>query len=71
MEAIYFSKLMEVSINHIVNGVMLKRNVVAGKTDQYGEMWVLVETTSKNTSNTQWLELNSFKIWLNQSDAVA
>ena len=71
MEAIYFNKLMDVSINHIINGKMLKRNVVAGKTDRYGQMWVLVETTGKSTSNTQWMEVDSFKIWLNQFDAVA
>lgn len=71
MEAIYLNQLMDMSIDYQVNGTMLKRNVVAGKKDDYGKMWVLVETVGDSTSNKQWIELNFFKMWLNQLDIAA
>lgn len=72
MEAIYFNQLMEMSIEYNVNGTLLKRNVVAGKKDEYGTMWVLVETTGdSHSANKQWVELSFFKMWLDQMGAAA
>ncbi|MEQ6166496.1 MULTISPECIES: hypothetical protein [unclassified Ekhidna] len=72
MEAIYFNQLMDLSVEYEVNGVMLKRNVVAGKKDEYGTMWVLVETSGdSHSANKQWVELSFFQMWLNQMGAAA
>ncbi len=71
MEAIYLNQLMDMSVDYHVNGTTLKRNVVAGKKDAYGKMWVLVETIGANNSNKQWVELNFFKKWLSQVGIAA
>ncbi len=72
MEAIYLNQLMDMSVEYNMNGTQLKRNVLAGKTDDYGKMWVFVETcTGCYSSNKQWIELSFFKKWLNQMDIAA
>ncbi|MEO9868890.1 hypothetical protein [Ekhidna sp.] len=72
MEAIYLNQLMDMSVEYQMNGSMLRRNVLAGKKDDYGKMWVLIETCGDCTSSSkQWIELGFFKKWLNQMDIAA
>ncbi len=71
MEAIYLNQLMDLSVSYNVNGSELRRNVLAGKKDEYGKMWVLVETTKNDTTSTQWVQLSFFQMWLNQVKAAA
>ncbi|MEP1032832.1 hypothetical protein [Ekhidna sp.] len=71
MEAIYLNQLMDLSVSYNVNGSELRRNVLAGKKDDYGKMWVLVETSTNQSSSTQWVQLSFFQMWLNQVRAAA
>ncbi|MFY0607790.1 MAG: hypothetical protein JXR10_13820 [Cyclobacteriaceae bacterium] len=67
MNALGVNSVMDLSVDFQMNGSQMKRNVKAAKTDKFGENWVLVETKDQNgQSNTQWIGMKFFQMWLGQ-----
>ena len=72
MNALEINRFIDLTVEYQMNGSRIKRNVKAGKVDNYGKNWLLVETEDETgQANRQWIDMNFFKKWLGQVDQAA